>query len=149
MNPYGTICLVPKPQNMFAIDTFHDHLPSRIRCRRRNDNTNSFIIPSGITSQLEPLDVSVNKRFKHLVCKHCGTWLNKVSNILTSSGKITRASLVVKWIHKAWKEVWVSVIPKSFLSAVCLMWTMTFFGTTVLQEMKAWLPDHWTDFPIF
>jgi hypothetical protein len=46
---------------------------------------------------------------------------NKDNHILTPSGKIKRASgsIIVEWISKAWKEVPVNIIPKSFLKC-CL-----------------------------
>jgi hypothetical protein len=69
-----------------------------------------------MTSQLQPLDVSINKSFKHLTCKHYDTWLNKVNHILTPGVKIKRASVsIIQWISEAWKEVSVIIIPKSFL----------------------------------
>jgi hypothetical protein len=69
-----------------------------------------------MTSQLQPLDVSINKPFKHLVRKHYDAWLNKDNHILTLSGKIKRASasIIVEWISKAWKEVPVNIIENSF-----------------------------------
>jgi hypothetical protein len=73
---------------MFASDAFHGHLSSRIRNRLRNKNTGLIIIPNGRTSQLQPLDVAFNKPFMHLVRKHCDTWMNKVNDMLTYSGKI-------------------------------------------------------------
>jgi hypothetical protein len=71
-----------------------------------------------MTSQLQPLDVSVNKPFKHLIRKHYDAWLNKDNHTLTPSGKIKRASasIIVEWISKAWKEVPANVILKSFLN---------------------------------
>jgi hypothetical protein len=86
--------------------------------------------------------MSINKPFKHLVRKHCDAWLNKYNHILTSSGKIKRASasIVAEWISKAWKEVPENIIPKSFLSAVCLMrkreHKMTFFGTKIKKVAR-------------
>jgi hypothetical protein len=68
------------------------------------EKTDLVVIHSGMTSQLQPLDVSVSKPFKHLVCKHCDAWLNKDSQMLTPSGKIKRSmSVVVEWISIAWK----------------------------------------------
>jgi hypothetical protein len=69
-----------------------------------------------MTNQLQLLDMSVSKPFKHLVPKDYDAWLNKDNHILTLSGKIKRASVivVVEWISKAWKEVPVSTVTKSF-----------------------------------
>jgi hypothetical protein len=44
-----------------------------------------------------------------------------IKTIMTPSGKTERAStaIIVEWIGKAWKEVPVNIIPKSFLKS-CL-----------------------------
>jgi hypothetical protein len=70
-----------------------------------------------MTSQLQPLDVSINKPLKHLLRKRHDAWLNKDSHILTPSGKIKRASasITVEFMSKGWKEVPVNIISKSFL----------------------------------
>jgi hypothetical protein len=70
------------------MDAFCGHLSNRIRNMLRNKNTSLMIIPSGMRSQLRPLDASINKPFKHLVRKHDDTLLNKDNHILTPSGKI-------------------------------------------------------------
>jgi hypothetical protein len=121
-----------------------------------------MIISSFITSQLQPLDVLVNKPFHHIVRKHYDAWLNKDNHILTPSGKIKRASasVIAELISKAWKETPVIIIPKSFSSVVCLMRKtevkMTYSGTTAsyvvrvhhLQKMKMRLKNRWTNFVI-
>jgi hypothetical protein len=101
-----------KPWSILAQNAFCGHISDRIRNRLRNKNTNLVTIPSGMTSQLQPFDMSINKPFKHLVHKYCDAWLNKDSRIFTRSGKIKRtsASIIVKWISKTWKEMPVSII---------------------------------------
>jgi hypothetical protein len=82
---------------MLAMDAFHGHLSDKIRNRLKKKNTDLVIIPNGMASQLQPLDVFINKPFKDLVRKHCDGWLNKDNHILTSVGKMKRtsASLIV------------------------------------------------------
>jgi hypothetical protein len=74
-----------------------------------------------MTNHLQPLDVAINKLFKHLDCKHYDAWLNKDNHILTLSDKIKRASasIIVECILDAWKEMPVNISPKSFLKC-CL-----------------------------
>jgi hypothetical protein len=79
-----------QPRSMLAMDAFHGHLSERLRNRIRNKNTNIATIPSGMTSQLQQFDVSINKQFKHLLCRHYDASLNKNNNLLASSGKITK-----------------------------------------------------------
>jgi hypothetical protein len=80
-----------KPQNMLAMYTFHSHLSNRTRNRLRNKYADLVVIPSGMTSQLQPLDTSINKPFKHLVHKHYDAWLSKDNHRLTPSGKIKKS----------------------------------------------------------
>jgi hypothetical protein len=115
-----------------------------------------------MTSHLQPFDVSINKPFKHLVCKHYDAWLNKDDHILTPSGNIKRTSvsIMVVWISKAWKEVPANIIPKSFLKC-CLskeedgtqddiLWdeSKQSGGGASSSKMKVRLKDHWTHFLI-
>jgi hypothetical protein len=88
----SALCVI-KAQSKLAMDAFHGHLSDRTRSRFRNKNTDLMIIPSDMISQLQPLNVSVNKPFKHLVCKHRDAWLNKDNCILTPSGKIKSVSV--------------------------------------------------------
>jgi hypothetical protein len=61
---------LPKPRSKLAMNALRVHLSDRIRNRLRNKNTDVVIIRSGMTSQLRPVDMSINKPFKHLVRKH-------------------------------------------------------------------------------
>jgi hypothetical protein len=74
-----------------------------------------------MTRQLQPLDVSINKPFSHPVHEHYNAWLNKDNHTLTPREKIKRSTalIIVEWISKAWKEVPVNIISKSFLKC-CL-----------------------------
>jgi phage host-nuclease inhibitor protein Gam len=94
---------------MLKVDAFRGRLSDRIRYRLRNKNSNLVIILNGMTRQLQPLDMSISRPFKHY-----DAWLNKDNHMLTPSGKTKRApaSTIVEWISKAWKEVSVSIIAK-------------------------------------
>jgi hypothetical protein len=100
---------------VIAIDVFCGHFSDTIRSRLRNKNTNLVIIPSGMRSQLQLLDVSINIPFRLLVCKQYDAWVNKDHHILALSDKIERtsASIIVEWISNAWKGVLVNIIAKS------------------------------------
>jgi hypothetical protein len=92
-----------KPWSMLATEAFCGHVSGRIRNRLRNKNTDLVVIPNGMTSQLQPLDVSVNKLFRHPVHKHYNAWLSKDNHTLTPSGKIKRSTtlIIMQWISKA------------------------------------------------
>jgi hypothetical protein len=52
------------------LKTVHFVAISPIELEKRNKTTDLVIIPSGVTTQLQPLDMSINKPLKHLVLKH-------------------------------------------------------------------------------
>jgi hypothetical protein len=51
-----------KAWSMLAMDVFHGNFCDRLRNRLRNNNTDLVIIPNGMTSQLQPFDMSINKQ---------------------------------------------------------------------------------------
>jgi hypothetical protein len=55
--------VLSKPQSTPVVDAFRGHLSNRIKNSLRNKNTNLVIIHSGMTSQLQPLDVLINRPF--------------------------------------------------------------------------------------
>jgi len=52
------------PQSLLVLDSFSAHLVNSVKRRFGEKNTNLAVIPGGLTSRLQLLDVSVNKSFK-------------------------------------------------------------------------------------
>jgi hypothetical protein len=78
--------------------------------------TDLAVIPGGLTSVVQPLDVSVNEPFKENVRKLYTQWMAKGGHELTPTGKIR--PLIEKmcdWIVRAWNMVSTKIITKSFL----------------------------------
>jgi hypothetical protein len=57
--------VLSKPQSTHAMEAFCGHFSNGIRNRLMNKNTDPMIIPNGMTSWIQPLDVTINKPFKH------------------------------------------------------------------------------------
>lgn len=51
-------------KSMLVWDSFRAHLSKPVRSTLRSINTECVVIPGGMTSMLQPLDVSINKPFK-------------------------------------------------------------------------------------
>jgi len=49
---------------LLVLDSFSAHIVDSVKRRFGEKNTNIAVIPGGLTSHLQPLDVSINKSFK-------------------------------------------------------------------------------------
>jgi hypothetical protein len=78
--------------------------------------TELVVIPGGMTSVLQPMDVSINKSFKDRLRQQYLTWIADPACELTETGEIKCAapSEVVQWVLAAWKAIPESIIIRSF-----------------------------------
>ena len=58
-------------------DMFKTHMLESIKRKLKNVNTDVAIIPGGLTCQLQPLDVSINKPFKDKVRVLWSNWMGQ------------------------------------------------------------------------
>ena len=74
------------------------------------------MIPGGLTSQLQPLGVSVNKPFKVLMKQEWVSWMQPAGSDLTPTGRIRKASIAQlrDWILRSWSDVKKKVVVKLF-----------------------------------
>jgi len=101
---------------MLILDAFKGHTTDSVKRKLAEINSELVVIPGGMTSQLQPLDVSVNTPFKGLVRAQYEKWIISDNLPLTKSGKIKKApvSEIAKWVSNAWKEVSLVIVEKSF-----------------------------------
>ncbi|KAM7314164.1 hypothetical protein ISCGN_003949 [Ixodes scapularis] len=102
--------------NMLVLDSFRGHLTAKIKEKLRSSGTDLVVIPGGMTSQLQPLDVMLNKPFKDRVRKLYTEWMGKTDNPLTPTGRVKRASLaeVASWVAAAWYNLPDELVARSF-----------------------------------
>ena len=77
---------------MFVLDAFKGRLTDSVKNQLRKMKTEFVVIPAGITSVLQPMDVSINKPFKDRLRQQYLTWISDPARELTATGKIKRAA---------------------------------------------------------
>lgn len=107
--------LLKKPA-LLVFDHFKAHVTQSVKAIAVDLKTQLAVVPGGLVSQLQPLDVSVNKPFKALMKKEWTSWMQSAGNDLTSTGRIKKASIaqVCDWTLRSWSHVKKEVVVKSF-----------------------------------
>ena len=98
------------------MDSFEDHKTNIIKNIASNANTDLAIIPGGLTSVIQPLNVCLNKLFKDRLCEKWNAWMSSDQFTYTKGGNLKKPdySIICKWILEAWAEIPKEMIIKSF-----------------------------------
>ncbi|KAM7298548.1 uncharacterized protein ISCGN_019142 [Ixodes scapularis] len=101
---------------MLVLDSFRCHISDRVKNTLVACHTNLVIIPGGMTSQLQQLDVCLNKPMKDYVGTAYNERLNDGEHALTPAGSLKRATLddLAKWVHDAWKALLRAMVVHAF-----------------------------------
>jgi hypothetical protein len=101
---------------MLVYDSFRGHLEDSIKKGFRESDVYLAVIPGGLTSKCQPLDVSINKPFKDNLRKEWHSWMADGGAGETASGNLRRASLsdVCSWVKHSWEGISTDIIVKSF-----------------------------------
>lgn len=108
--------LLKKPA-LLVFDQFRAHLTEETKKLVQEARTQLAVIPGGLTSQLQPLDVSINKPFKNLMREEWSKWMQEADSHLTPTGKVRKPTIneVCHWVIHSWAGVKKEVVVKSFL----------------------------------
>jgi len=105
-----------KKQSLLVLDQFKAHITEKTKKRLENYNTKIAVIPGGLTSQLQPLDVSINKPFKAHMREEWIKWMLIPTKETTPTGRVKRPSIsqVCQWVKTSWDAVEKGIVIKSF-----------------------------------
>ncbi len=95
--------------NLLVWDEFGGHKKFQASKQRQFANTHIVLIPPACTPIVQPLDVSINKSFKHHYRAMHDRWRAN-QTVFQSPTK----QLVVNWIVSAWNRVPAEIVAKSF-----------------------------------
>ena len=105
-----------RQRSLLVWDAFRVHLADPVKRALRQTNTDVAVIPGGLTSVLQPLDVCLNKPFKDRVRERWTTWIVEGEKSLTPAGNVRAASLttVASWVLEAWRDLPEEMVARSF-----------------------------------
>ena len=108
--------LLKKP-SMLVWDQFRAHLTDKVKQRASSERVHQAVIPGGLTSVLQPLDVVLNKPFKDRVRTQWMSWMAEGSAEKTASGNLKKPAveLVAQWVKTAWDDIPADMVERSFL----------------------------------
>jgi len=103
-------------RSMLDLDAFNGHLTDSVKNKFRKLKTELVVIPGGMTSVLQPIDVSINKPFKDRLRQHYLKWISDPARELkeTEKIKIAAPSKAARWVSAAWKAIPESIFVSSF-----------------------------------
>ena len=105
-----------RKRSLLIWDSFRAHLVDSVKEALRKTKTDIAVIPGGLTSVLQPLDVSLNKPFKDHLRAKWTTWMIEGQKSFTAGGNIKAAPLstVCSWVIESWKELSQDMVSRSF-----------------------------------
>ena len=105
-----------KDPAMLVYDSFKGHLEESVKRKFYESKFDLAVIPGGLTSICQPLDVSINKPFKDNLRKEWHTWMASGGAGETVAGNLRRArfSDVCLWVKHSWEAIDDEIIIESF-----------------------------------
>lgn len=105
-----------KKRSMLVWDSFRGHKTEAVANKLESINTSVSLIPGGLTSILQPLDVCLHKPFKDRLRTKWNNWMQTSHAPLTKGGNLKKVDIVTisEWVKDAWLSIPAEMIVKSF-----------------------------------
>ena len=95
---------------------FRSHQVKSVKKCVYKSNADLAVIPGGLTSILQPLDVPLNKPFKDKMCNKWSTWMLDGEKTFTKGGlmKAPTLSTLCTWVKESWDAIDEKRVIKAF-----------------------------------
>lgn len=105
--------------SLLIYDSMRAHLTDAVKAQVKKTNSVLAVIPGGLTKELQPLDIGVNRSFKAKLRAAWEHWMTEGEHTFTKTGRQRRASYatICQWIVDAWANVSVSSVTRAFRKA--------------------------------
>uniref|UniRef100_A0A5S6Q4Z3 DDE-1 domain-containing protein n=1 Tax=Trichuris muris TaxID=70415 RepID=A0A5S6Q4Z3_TRIMR len=103
-------------RSLLVWDSFRGHTARSTRSCLRACKVEAAVIPGGLTSILQPLDVSLNKPFKNHIREEWITWMANGQHAFTTGGYMRAPSFaeLCHFVINAWNKIGAETVKKSF-----------------------------------
>src|SRR6266498_1910867 len=103
-------------QAIFVYDSFKGHLEESIKTKFHESHIDLAVIPDGLISICQPLDVMINKLFKDNLHKEWHAWIASGDAGETVMGNLRHAKIndVYLWVKHLWEGISDEIIIESF-----------------------------------
>uniref|UniRef100_K7FGA6 HTH CENPB-type domain-containing protein n=1 Tax=Pelodiscus sinensis TaxID=13735 RepID=K7FGA6_PELSI len=102
-------------RSLLVWDMFRAHLTTSTKKRLARINTDAAVIPAGLTSLVQPLDVCLNKSFKDRIREQWNEWMVSGEKSFTKGGNMRVPQLdVLCNCHKSLNDIDAETVIKSF-----------------------------------
>jgi len=108
-----------KSPSLLIYDSMRAHLTDAVKAKVKKTNSELAIIPGGLTKELQPLDIGINRPFKAKLRVAWEHWMTDGEHTFTKTGRQRRANYatICQWIVDSWSKISVSTITRSFRKA--------------------------------
>ncbi len=106
-----------KEWSVLVLDAFRCHRDKTFLQKLKRDcKTEVAVIPGGMTSMLQPLDVSVNKPMKCMLRAKWADWMARGDKTYTKGGRMRAPDMptVTQWVIDCWHDLKPAIIVRSF-----------------------------------
>ncbi|KAG7174204.1 Pogo transposable element-like 7 [Homarus americanus] len=105
-----------KERSLLVWDMFRSHLTEPVKICLKKHNTDTAVIPGGLTSVVQPLDVSLNMPFKDRVRDRWNKRMIEGDKTYTKGGNMRAAplELLCEFVIDSWNAIKTETVVKSF-----------------------------------
>uniref|UniRef100_A0A8C7WSV8 DDE-1 domain-containing protein n=1 Tax=Oryzias sinensis TaxID=183150 RepID=A0A8C7WSV8_9TELE len=105
--------------SLLICDSMRAHLTDAVKKQVKQVNSELAVIPGGLTKELQPLDIGVNRAFKVRLRTAWERWMMDGEHSFTKTGRQRRAgyATICEWIVDAWANVSASTVVRAFVKA--------------------------------
>ena len=105
--------------SLLIYDSMRAHFTDVVKKQVKKTNSVLAVIPGGLTKELQPLDIGVNRAFKARLRAAWERWMTEGEHTFAKTGRQRRVTYatICQWIVDAWAAMSVTTVVRAFRKA--------------------------------